>query len=186
MRLRILGIALAAFTFQSCFAQTNGTAGTESVTASRRAAYAPVHEFDSKRDAGADVQAAIAEARLTGKRILLYIGGNWCAYCGQMGELLHNNPDLFQLRETSFITVYVYYGPENYNKAALSNYGKVLGVPHLFVLDSDGTLLHSQHLLDLRANGGYSPAKMKEFFKQWAQRTEAAQMIAGRAKEATP
>lgn len=127
-----------------------------------------MHAFGEHRDAAADIHAAIAEAQRTHKRIILYLGGDWCPYCAQLSSLFHADPTLLQLRDASFITVYVYYGPGNHNDQALSSYGKFLGIPHYFVLDSDGALLHSQHLLDLRANGTYSPDKMKQFLSQWA------------------
>src|SRR5215471_3069270 len=38
--------------------------------------YVPVHKFDPKRDAAADIEAAIHEAQRTGKRILLDVGGD--------------------------------------------------------------------------------------------------------------
>lgn len=137
--------------------------------------YAPVHEFNPKRDASADIRAAVAEAQRTQKRIIVYVGGSWCQFCGQMGELYRKNSDLLEIREAGFITVYVYYGPGNYNRAALSGFGKVLGIPHYFVLDSDGRLLHSQHLLDLRSNGDYSAVKMKQFLTEWSPHAQTAQ-----------
>jgi hypothetical protein len=36
------------------------------------------------------------------------------------------------------------------------------------VLEGDGTLLHSQHVVDLREDGAYSPSKLMDFFTQWA------------------
>jgi thioredoxin-related protein len=168
MRLQITALLFASMAWPSCFAQTSNTTTPPANATRQESPYVPVHEFDSKRDAAADIRAAVAEARRTRKRIILYIGGLWCPYCHQMDELFQKNPDLLQLRETRFITVTVHYGSGNNNDQALSAYTKVLGVPHFFVLESDGTLLHSQHVLDLRADGAYSPAKIKEFLKRWA------------------
>lgn len=182
MRLRILAILLASMAGPCCIAQMNSAATASPVADGQHSTYVPVHEFDSKRDADADILAAIAEARRTGKRILLYVGGSWCPYCSQMGELFQKNPDLIQLREASYVTVYIYYGYGNYNKQALSAYGNVPGIPHFFVLESDGTLLHSQHVIDLRANGDYSPEKMKDFLLQWATAAEASRMPVAQAR----
>ncbi len=71
-------------------------------------------------------------------------------------------------REKNFITVAVFYSSENKNEQVLSHYSKVLGVPHFFVLEKDGSLLHSQHVLELRTGGNYNPDKMKEFLIKWA------------------
>jgi thiol:disulfide interchange protein len=147
-------------------AQTSSAIATPREAAGIPSGY--VHAFDPNRDAVADIRAAIAEARRTQKRVLLYIGGSWCMYCYQMDQLFQKNPDLLQLRDSNFITVDVYYGAGENNVRALSPYTKVLGVPHFFVLESDGNLLHSQHVLELRAGGAYSPAKFQEFFQRWA------------------
>ena len=77
-------------------------------------------------------------------------------------------PTLRELRDNRFITVLIYYGTDNKNQHALSRYSKILGVPHFFVLEKDGTLLYSQHVLDLRSNGRYDPQKMKDFLVKWS------------------
>ena len=130
--------------------------------------YVSVHKFDSKRDAAADIQAAITESQRTGKRILLDVGGDWCQYCHQMDQLLQEHPELLELRDKNFITVPVYYGTDKKNEQVLSYYPKVEGVPHFYVLDSRGSVLHSQHLLELRKGGKYDPDKMKEFLTKWS------------------
>ena len=56
--------------------------------------YVPVHNFDPKRDATADIQAAMIEAQRTGKRIILDVGGDWCQYCHQMDQFFNENPTL--------------------------------------------------------------------------------------------
>lgn len=138
----------------------------------------PVHAFDTNRDAAADIKAAVAQAQRTHKRVILYIGGDWCPYCRQLGQLFSADPPLLKLRDASFITVYVYYGPGNRNGQALSSYGKFVGVPHYFILDSNGSLLHSEHLIDLRSNRDYSPEKMKQFLTQWAPPPKSADLAA--------
>lgn len=131
-------------------------------------AYLPVHNFDPKRNASADIQAAIQEAQRTGKRIILDVGGDWCQYCHQMDRFFLEQPAIRELRDKNFVIVDIYYGHDNKNRDALSQFSKVLGVPHFFVLDSKGSLLHSQHMLELRLGGSYDPPKMKAFFLKWS------------------
>lgn len=130
--------------------------------------YVAVHKFDPKRDAAADIQAAIQEARRTGRRIILDVGGDWCAYCYQMNEFFQQHTDLRQVRDRNFVTVAVYFGSDNRNEQVLSHYSNLLGIPHFFVLDKDGTLLHSQHVLELRDGGNYDPEKMRNFLTKWS------------------
>jgi thioredoxin-related protein len=130
--------------------------------------YIPVHKFDPQRDAAGDIQAAIAEAQRTGQRILLDIGGDWCQYCHQMDQLFLEHPELLDLRDKNFITVAIYYGMDKKSPQVLSHYPKVEGIPHFYVLDSRGAVLHSQHLVELRTGGKYDPDKLKEFLTKWS------------------
>src|SRR5690242_805809 len=74
--------------------------------------YVAVHPFDPTRDASADVQRAIAEARKTGRRILLDIGGDWCPWCHSLDQLFQQHPELVEVRDQNFVTVAIYYGPD--------------------------------------------------------------------------
>lgn len=160
----MLLIAVAAH-----FAAGQGSPGVaNSPTAAPSSPYIPVHKFDPKRDPGADLQAAMLEARRAGKRIILDVGGDWCVYCHQMNLLFEQYPDLARLRDDNFVTVAVYYGDDNKNKQFLSHYAKVEGIPHLYILDDHGRLLCSQHMVELREKGAYSPEKMKEFLLRWS------------------
>jgi len=152
----------------SCLAQPGRPPAAAPISASPATGYTPVHQLDPTRDPAEDIRAAIAEAQRTRKRIILYLGGPWCPFCHQMDELFQKNPDLTQLRESHFITVAVHYGTGSIHDQALSPYPHVLGIPHFYVLESDGTLLHSQHVVDLREDGDYSPSKLTAFFTQWA------------------
>ena len=149
------------------FAQDNKAHDTQ-LSGAADSTYVPVHKFDSKRDAAADIQAAITESQRTGKRILLDVGGDWCQYCHEMDRLFRERPELLELRDKNFITVAVYYGTDKKNEQVLSHYPKVEGIPHFYVLDSRGSVLHSQHLLELRKGGKYDPDKMKEFLTKWS------------------
>lgn len=148
-----------------CPAQDNHKSEGQSSIESR---YIPVHTFDATRNAAADVEQAVAEARKTGKHILLEVGGDWCPWCHALERLLQEHPELLQVRDESFITVAVYYNSDKKNEELLSHYPKVLGIPHFFILDEAGTLLHSQHGVELQTNGNYSPDKIKAFLDEWS------------------
>ena len=150
------------------FAQNKDARDLKSAPVAADNIYVPVHTFDPKRDAAADIQEAIAEARKTGKRIILDVGGDWCQYCHQMDQLFQEHPELVEIRDRNFVTVAVYHGSDKKNEQTLSRYPKVEGIPHFYVLDGDGSVLHSQHLVELRKNGKYDPDKMKDFLTKWA------------------
>ncbi|MBC7909560.1 MAG: thioredoxin family protein [Pyrinomonadaceae bacterium] len=130
--------------------------------------YVAVHDYDPKRNAEQDIKDAVAEAKRANKRVLLEIGGVWCIWCRFMDEFFVKNPDLLAFREKNFVMLKVNFSEENKNEAALAGYPKVAGYPHLFVLDADGKLLHSQDTAELEEGKGYNLEKFSSFLKKWS------------------
>lgn len=126
--------------------------------------------FDPNRNAAEDIQSALAEAKRSHRRVLIDVGGDWCPYCLQMDVFFQYNKDLLAFRDEHFVFVPVYIGSTDKPPRALSAYPRVEGIPHFYVLDADGHLLHSQHVVELRESGDYSPARMSFFLQQWASR----------------
>ncbi|HVF92383.1 MAG TPA: thioredoxin family protein [Blastocatellia bacterium] len=125
-------------------------------------------EYDPNRVAENDIREAVSEAGRTGKRVLLEVGGKWCGWCHIMDAFFEKNPRLLEFREQKFITVKINYSQENENKKALSSYPEISGYPHIFVLDSDGRLLHSQDTGELESGKSYDPEKFFSFLREWA------------------
>lgn len=124
--------------------------------------------FDPTRDPVKDLAAAKAEAQRTGRRILLDVGGNWCSWCRLMDKWFAERPALREARDKAFVVVPVNFGPENKNEAFLSQYPKIDGYPHFFVLDAQGKLVRDQSTGDLEEGHGYSEAKMMAFIAAWS------------------
>jgi thiol:disulfide interchange protein len=127
-----------------------------------------VHDYDPARSAEQDVRNAIAEAKGAGKHVLLEVGGKWCIWCRIMDSFFEKNPDLTAFRDRNYITVKINYSPENQNQQLLSRYPKIDGYPHIFVLDQNGDLLHSQNTGDLESGRSYDLEKFFSFLKKWA------------------
>ena len=125
-------------------------------------------KFDPKRDAKADLAAAVATTSKTGKRIILDVGGEWCGWCVHMDKFLFRNKALDKLRNSNFVWIKINMSPENENVAFLSEYPEIKGFPHLFVLDQAGKLLHSQDTVELEKKETYDLAKFTEFLKLWS------------------
>lgn len=132
--------------------------------------YTPVTKFDPSRNAASDIEDAVKEARRTQKRVLLDVGGDWCVWCRRLDSLFASRPDLSALLHENFVVVKVNWSKENKNEAVLSHYPKIPGYPHLFVLDTDGKLLHSQDTGQLESGKGHDPNKVVAFLKEWAPR----------------
>jgi len=126
------------------------------------------HKFDPSRDAQKDIDNAIVEAKKSDKRILLDVGGEWCIWCHRLDSLFTNNPDLSKYMYDNYVVVKVNYSPENKNENVLSQFPKIPGYPHLFVLNKSGKLLHSQDTGLLESGKGHDKNKVMAFLKKWA------------------
>jgi thioredoxin-related protein len=130
-------------------------------------------KFDPARDAKKDVQDAISRAKESHKRILLDVGGEWCIWCHRLDSLFLQNKDLAEYLNKHYVVVKINMSKENNNQEFLSKYPKVAGYPHLFVLDKNGKLLHSQDTGELEYPKnypikGHDKKKVFNFLKKWA------------------
>ena len=130
--------------------------------------YAPVTKYDPKRDAAKDIDDAVVEAQRSGRRVLLEIGGEWCSWCHTMDRFFAEHDDLRAMRDRAFITLKVNMSPENENKAFLSKYPPIPGYPHIFILEGDGTLLHSEDTSLLEQGSTYNLATFMTFLREWS------------------
>jgi thiol:disulfide interchange protein len=138
-----------------------------SATMSLRAQPLP-DRFDPKRDPEADLAAALAKAKAEGRRVIVDVGGEWCAWCRILDRFFDAHADLDALRTSRYVWLKVNFSKENENRAFLARWPKVAGYPHLFVLDADGRLLHSQDTGELESGKSYDPAKMRAFLERWS------------------
>ncbi len=125
-------------------------------------------KFDPTRDPAKDVAVAVAKCRSERKRILLDVGGEWCSWCHRLDKFLHENADLDRYLSEHFIVVKVNFSEKNKNEKFLSQYPAIDGYPHLFVLESDGTLLLSQSTGDFEKGKAYDPEKFMRFLRKWS------------------
>jgi thioredoxin-related protein len=139
----------------------------------REAGSKEVEKFDPKRDAAKDIRDAKAQAKKSNKRILLDVGGEWCIWCHRLDSLFLQNKDLANYLNEHYVVVKINVSKENKNQRLLSKYPKVAGYPHLFVLDKNGKLMHSQDTGELEYPKnypikGHDKKKVFHFLKTWA------------------
>ena len=125
-------------------------------------------QFDPARDPVADLETAKVEARRGGKRILLDVGGEWCSWCHLLDAFVAGDAEIRSFRDANYVWMKVNYSEDNENAAFLSRFPAITGYPHLFVLEADGQLLHSQFTGELEKGRGYDRGKFFAFLKQWA------------------
>lgn len=132
-------------------------------------------KFDPLRNPAEDLKAAVVKAQKENKRIILDVGGEWCIWCRWMDEYFIKNPELTKLRDENFVWLKVNMSEENENTEFLSVYPKAEGYPHLYVLESDGTFLHSQGTAVLEEGKSYDLQKYTEFLKKWSPEKKTAE-----------
>lgn len=141
-------------------------------TAAAQSPYTPVTKYDPKRDAARDIDDAVAEAKRSNRRILLEVGGEWCSWCHILDEFFDKHADLTALRDKHFVTVKINFSDENENKEVLARYGPIRGYPYIFVLDSDGKLVHSQDTGVFEEGRDYVLERLTTFLTYWATATK--------------
>jgi thiol-disulfide isomerase/thioredoxin len=130
--------------------------------------YIPVNNYEPLRNAQKDIQDAIIESKKTGKHVILNVGGFWCNWCRIMDLFFLEDKKVSEFLYKNYVMVKVNYSKENKNEAALSQYPKISGYPHFFVLDSKGNLLHSQSTGKLDSGDSYSHEAFYSFLRKWA------------------
>lgn len=130
-------------------------------------------KFDPARNAQKDIQDAIVLAKKSNKRILLDIGGEWCIWCHRLDSLFIQNNDLENYLNKQYVVVKINVSKENENKVVLSKYPKIAGYPHIFILNKNGQLIHSQDTGELEfpedyPYKGHDKTKVFAFLKKWA------------------
>lgn len=126
--------------------------------------------FDPSRDAAKDVATAVAQAKAQGKRVLIDVGGEWCSWCHILDRFIDANADVRALVDRDYVWVKVNWSKENKNEALLSKWPAIQGYPHLFVLDADGKLLHSQDTGALESGKSYDKLRFTRFLRTWSPR----------------
>ena len=120
--------------------------------------------------ARADVDAALAAAARSGKRVLVDFGGNWCGDCKVL-DINLRRPENAALLERHFVLVHVNVGDKGIdsNFEIAERYGIPLkkGVPALAVLESDGRVVHSQKNGEFESMRKLDPKSVQEFLERW-------------------
>lgn len=127
-----------------------------------------VDTYDPLRKPGEDLKVAVSKAKAGGKHILLQVGGEWCGWCHLMNKYFKENDKVAAVLAKNFLIVKINYSQENPNKDFLGKYPPIKGYPHIFVLDSNGKLLHSQNTAELEEGKGYNEAVVLAFLEKWA------------------
>jgi thioredoxin-related protein len=129
-------------------------------------------KFNPAKDPFRDLKEVVLNAQNTGSRILLDVGGEWCIWCHRLDAFLEAHSELKNFMHNNFEVLKVNFSPENKNEKFLSQYPKVAGYPHIFILENDGEFLFSKNTGELEKEKSYDAEKIMNFLKEWAPKKE--------------
>jgi thioredoxin 1 len=134
------------------------------------AAHAAGAMYPDVSRAGADIDAAMAEAARTHRRVLVDFGGNWCGDCKVLDINLHK-PENAALLEKNYVMVHVNVGEKGItdNFTVAERYGIPLkkGVPAIAVLEADGRVVYAQRNGEFESMRSMDPASVNDFLVKW-------------------
>lgn len=123
--------------------------------------------YDPKRNAFDDGRAALELAKKSNRRVMIEIGGDWCAYCHILDRFIKSNPEVEKQLYKTFVVLKVNYSDANRNKEFLSNFGRIPGYPHIFITENNGKVIYSNDIRDMAIKGRLSKEKMLRFLNKW-------------------
>jgi len=126
--------------------------------------------YDETADADKDVIAAFARARLSHKRVLIDLGGNWCGDCVVLANIMQL-PEVKPFVAQHYEVVSVDVGRETKNLQIPARFGVDLkgGVPTVLIVTPDGkTLVDAGHIAALEDARHMTPQGIADWLAQWA------------------
>jgi thiol:disulfide interchange protein len=126
------------------------------------------HLYSAEADPKAEIAAALKQASLENKRVILDFGGDWCGDCQVLDIYLHQSPNV-ELFNKNFLLVHIDVGHFDKNLDIAEKYNIPLkkGVPALAVLDSNGKLLYSQQSAEFGDMRYMYSNSVTDFLNQW-------------------
>ncbi len=163
--------AWAAAVFLSAMAfATHAIADSAAPQVTEKLTVVPDHPYDEAADAHADVTLAIARAAATHKFVLLDFGGNWCPDCRVTAGVLGMNAVQSWVAK-NFVFVPVDVGRMNKNLDIAQGYGvKIVAVPTIIILDSQGHMINSGNPSALKDARGMSPQAIVDTIHGWIEK----------------
>lgn len=132
-------------------------------------ALAAIPPYDRNADPFKELSASKRTAKIEGKNILVFVGGDWCDWCARLDKFIMNDPELTSIAEKNYVMMKVYVDRDLApNGLFLTKYPTPPGFPHLYILDQEGELLISQKTDTLEKGQSYDKEKVKKFLLEHA------------------
>ncbi len=125
--------------------------------------------FDETSNATMDVDAALASAQISGKRVLLVLGGNWCHDSrGLAGKF--QQAELSAVINDHYELVYVDVGHRDRNLHIAERFGvaQIFGTPTILILSPMSDLLNEASVHDWRTADSKPYDETLAYFERFA------------------
>lgn len=128
--------------------------------------------YDPSIDGMKQINEAVAQAKSSGKHVLIQYGGNWCPWCIRFDAFCRADAEISKVIAENYVPVKLNYSPENRNDAANVFLGNPVrfGFPVFIITDGKGRVLHIQDSSLLEAGQGYDQKKVLGFMMNWTAR----------------
>lgn len=129
----------------------------------------PDRPYDENADADAAVANALARAKAEHKRLMIDLGGNWCADCRILSGVMAI-PEVRHLLDTHYVVVLVDVGRFNRNLQIPARFGitqRLEGVPSVLITDASGKLVDAGHIAALADARSMTPQAIADWLAQW-------------------
>ena len=128
-------------------------------------AFAATGPYDEAADAGADVSAALLDAKASGTPVLVVFGANWCGDCKVLDQAFKNGKSAPLIRK-HFRVVKVDVGRIDRNVDIAQAYGVPLkkGIPAVAILSPQGQVVYATQSGELADARNMGERGIYEFF----------------------
>jgi thiol:disulfide interchange protein len=126
--------------------------------------------YDPDLDAPAAIEAALAQAKVDGKHVLLDFGADWCPDCHVLDSYFED-PRAQAILEDSYHVVRIDVGYFDKNLETATKYGNNVigvGIPSVVILDAKGTKLVDTAAGELADSRRYTADDIVTFLLSWA------------------
>jgi thiol:disulfide interchange protein len=166
--MRIVPAALAALLLVTAAPASAATAPRISIS-SLSELDVPDAPFAVGADADAQVDAAFARARRDGKRVMIDLGGNWCADCRILSGLMEL-PEMRAFLASHYELVSVDVGRFNRNLQIPARFGittRLEGVPAILIATPQGQLVNPGRVSAIQDARRMTPQALADWLAQW-------------------
>ena len=123
---------------------------------------------EEKSDGYTELAEAVKLAQQSGRPIFLQVSTTWCGWCKTMDRYLATNEPVKAKLAGKYQHCKIILDKDS-RAGVFSTYPSIQAVPHIFILDKNGDLLHSQHTGALEKDGSYDTEKFMKLLMDWGE-----------------